>query len=188
MDSVELMQAAFDGDVLALRALLNAGADPNWIDPNAGHTVLYNACRGDKVTAVRTLLEYGAEPNHRIDYLSPVDGRKESGVVALMYARSTDVAELLISAGAEVDAADERGATALHHAVYWGKGDVVKSLLKAGADPLRKTKDGKSVLDIVRSRIEHYRSLAIGPNNDAVAEQMAVFERIVDLLPGESAA
>ena len=40
----------------------------------------------------------------------------------------------MLEHGADVGARDEKGQTALHHAVIHGKADAVKLLLEAGAD------------------------------------------------------
>jgi uncharacterized protein len=162
IDYVQFLQAAAKGDVATLVALLDAGADPNWIHPHVGHTALYNASTSDKSHAVRVLLERGADANLRMNYHSPVDGRKENGVVALMYARSPDVVRALVSGGADVNAADGNGLTSLIRACHWGKYEVVKALLDAGAHSSLKTTNGRTAGDVAAVRIEDYRSMADG--------------------------
>jgi ankyrin repeat protein len=117
-----------------------------------------------------------------MNYHSPVDGRRENGVVALMFARSPEVVVALVAAGADVNAADEDGLTSLIRAAYWGKRDVVKALLDAGADAALKTKSGRSAKDVAASRIDEYRSWAAGPNNEVVAQRIKVFEDVIELL------
>lgn len=51
----------------------------------------------------------------------------------LVWARSGAVAQLLLEAGADVNAADDSGATPLHNAVRQCKPDVVRVLLSHGA-------------------------------------------------------
>ncbi len=71
-----------------------------------------------------------------------VNARGEGGVTPLMLAAGLgrlDVVEALLAAGADVNAADERGYTPLFHGCYnWdedrGYPDVVEALLAAGAD------------------------------------------------------
>lgn len=58
--------------------------------------------------------------------------------------------ELLIKHGANVNAADLWKFTPLHEAASKGKYEIVKLLLKHGADPLKKNRDGASPLDLVR--------------------------------------
>ena len=94
MTSVDLLQAAGTGDLARLTRLLDAGCDPNTVHPFTGASALYNACfGGQQVDAVRLLLARGADPNKRLTYRSPVDGRIEEGLVALMVASSVAVVE-----------------------------------------------------------------------------------------------
>jgi ankyrin repeat protein len=117
-----------------------------------------------------------------MNYHSPVDGRRESGVVALMFARSAQVVLALVAGGADVNAADEDGLTSLIRAAFWGKKDVVKALLDAGADASLKTTNGRTAKDVAVSRIDEYRSCATGPNSEAVAQRIKVFEDVIHLL------
>ena len=59
------------------------------------------------------------------------------GNTALILTRSVDVAELLLKAGAEVNARCHFGKTALMYAST-GDIDLVRALLAAGADPNKK--------------------------------------------------
>lgn len=186
MDHVDFFQAAGNGDGAKVIALIDDGADPNWIYPQVGHTPLYNACVANQTHVVRILLERGADPNLRMNYHSPVDGRKERAVVALMFARSAEVVTALIDGGADVDVADENGLTSLIRAAHWGKLPVVKALLEAGADASLKTNDGRNARDVAVARIDDYRSWAVGPNNDAVAQRLKTFEEVVRLLESGS--
>ena len=60
---------------------------------------------------------------------------------------SITTVEFLIKAGCEVNSQDVRGDTALHYACYMENTDLVKSLLKHGADPHIKNKENSSALD-----------------------------------------
>ena len=61
------------------------------------------------------------------------------------------IANLLLQAGATVDAVEDNGWTALHNAAYHGKIQVVEALLNAGADKAVKATsgywEGKTALD-----------------------------------------
>ncbi|KAF9797966.1 hypothetical protein SFRURICE_019309 [Spodoptera frugiperda] len=62
-----------------------------------------------------------------------------------------ELTELLVSAGAGVNAADLWRFTPLHEAAAKGKADIVRLLLKHGADPTRRNRDGLTPLQLVRA-------------------------------------
>jgi ankyrin repeat protein len=51
-------------------------------------------------------------------------------------------AELLLDLGVAIDLPGQMGGTPLHHAAWWGHGDVVALLLGRGADPQRRAEPG----------------------------------------------
>jgi ankyrin repeat protein len=51
-----------------------------------------------------------------------------------------------------VNAADDRGRTALHHAAFQGSAEMAEILLQAGADVLQRDKDGRTPMHIASSR------------------------------------
>lgn len=57
---------------------------------------------------------------------------------------------VLIAAGAPVNARDGNGATPLHMAAFATRTESAKLLLQAGADPLIKTHDGRDVASMAR--------------------------------------
>ena len=50
--------------------------------------------------------------------------------------------EILLELGVPIDRPGEMGGTPLHHAAWWGHGDVVDALLARGADPARVAEPG----------------------------------------------
>jgi ankyrin repeat protein len=131
-----LMEAAGKGNIPEVRALLEAGADPN-IRDNKGRTALMNAWK----EAAILLLEAGADPNIK----------DNDGETAIYHSRfgSRDELELLVNAGADINAADNRGYTPLLSVLrYNSRNDwtYVQNLLSLGADPLIRTNDGKTSL------------------------------------------
>jgi len=57
----------------------------------------------------------------------------------------------LLERGAPIDAADNRGRTALLIAAERGDAAIVSLLLDRGADRIRRDKEGKSALDLAAS-------------------------------------
>jgi ankyrin repeat protein len=179
MDHERLLVAALDGDVATITQLIDDGCDPNWAAPKVGNTALYNACYCDKLDAVNALLMRGADPNQRITYRSPVDGRLESGVVAIMFCRSPEVVCSLAKAHADVNVADAAGITALMRFAYWGKDKVALELLRAGADPTLTTPTGKTASGIAIERKKWYEDIPGGP---ALRERLRQYDTIIAAL------
>lgn len=128
-----LFSLVFKDDVDGVRAELVQGADPNATHPLAGHTLLQVACEANAERSASVLLEAGADPNRRFTKKSLVSGAQYENRVALMYARSGGLIRKLVDAGANVDAADSEGWTALSLAVRDGDFEATKALMDCGA-------------------------------------------------------
>ena len=97
---------------------------------------------------VRRLLDAGVDVNRRY----------RKNLTALMWAASyqdgvgtraaESVIDLLLKAGAELDAMDDRGRTALMMAAELDHAEVVDVLIKSGADRNLRDKADKSVFDL----------------------------------------
>ncbi len=132
--------------------LINAGADVN-IRANDGTTALLDAAERSKEITLM-LLEKGADITVRRD-----DGR---GIFTscifgiLMGATDLELAELMLSKGADVNEAatsgDVEGWAAIHYACSNGNKDLVSFLIKKGADVNAKTADGKTPISLVGSK------------------------------------
>jgi hypothetical protein len=117
----------------AFEDLLRAGADPNELAAD-GTSVMHLAARHQDSWWLEALLAKGANANLR---------HARSGVRPIMDAvqthRDTNI-DLLLRGGADVNATNNAGETALHVAAATNRAAYSLKFLKAGADP--KARDG----------------------------------------------
>lgn len=122
----DLIDAAHEGDLSRVRALLAAGADVNSKSEDRGATALTYASSAGHVEMVRALIDAGANLN----------AKEDNGMTALMWASfagRAEVVRVLIEAGANLNAKDNHGSTALTLASESGHNDVMQLLTSAGA-------------------------------------------------------
>ena len=118
-----LHDAAKSGDLTAIAAALDAGADIE--EQEKGATPLFLAARGGHLEAAELLIKRGADVNKEAPLGLPI-------TVAVLKGYP-DLIRLLLAHGANPNAA-ARGETMLHFAVANGCLDCVKVLVEAGAD------------------------------------------------------
>ncbi len=185
---IPFFQAAGGEEIDALRQFLDAGEDPNAVALGRGFTPLYSACFGGffapekSLAAVRLLLERGANPNQRFEYDSPIDGRLDRGLTALMFASTADVAKALLDAGAEVNVADERGVTPLMRAGGSGRVAVAKVLLESGADADAQSAVGHTAADLARSKLDFFTQNIEQCKPGKAEERIHAYREILRLL------
>ena len=122
-----LQSAAYRGDIAAIIALLDAGADPNGKNTDVGTPLHLAAIRGHQA-AVAALLGAGADPNRKNSGgLTPLHWAAGGGHRAVIAA--------LLDAGADPNGKDRGGNTPLHWAAIRGHPAAITALLDAGADP-----------------------------------------------------
>jgi cytohesin len=125
------MWAAGLGHWRALALLIDAGAEVAFSRDRGGWAALHYAAGHGHVKAVRVLLGAGVDP----------DARDSEGGTALARAANANqlaAVEILLRAGAAVDAGfllEGRWVRPLHFAAAKGNAEVVRILLRAGADP-----------------------------------------------------
>ena len=105
-----LIQAAENGDVAAIRCLLEAGADPDVPGGAGGWTPLMHAIRGNRTGAVLELLEGGADVNAR-------GGNDDTPPMMAAGYGLTEIVRILLEGGADAYARKEHGLTALDTAL-----------------------------------------------------------------------
>jgi hypothetical protein len=121
-----LYEAAEEGDLDAINALLNAGANVNCTIPGDG-SPLIGAARKGRLEAVRLLLDRGANPNLSV---------RGDGNPLIMAARDghVDVVALLLDRGALIDEMVPEDENALIQASERGRLEVVKLLIARRAN------------------------------------------------------
>jgi ankyrin repeat protein len=126
--------------------------DYTWVDP-AGATPFWRAAQSSDTAAMRLLVEHGANPKIAT----------KSGDTALMAAAGigwaanwsvnapvplVDAVKYCVELGIDINAADNRGYTALHGAAYLGNHDMVNYLVSKGAKVDARSKAGDTVADM----------------------------------------
>ncbi len=152
-----LFLAAYAGNADILRTLRDAGDkvdDAMLLLGTIPVTPLVGASLLGKTSVVRALLDIGAG----------VDHPEAAGVTALGDAalgNQIEMARLLIERGADVNHIDELGMTPLLWAasVDFGDSAMVDLLLKSGARPGKRSKDGLAAIDLAR-KYRHTHLLA----------------------------
>ncbi len=165
----DMVMAAKKDDPATLREGLKSGFNPNYADQD-GNTLLIHAAANISPAAAGVLLQGGADPALRnkvgddaLNYAAlkgslpivqqllargvPVTRRQ--GWQPLTYAvfgKQLLVFNALMEKGAEPNAVNPNGATALMFAAEQGQEDMVDRLLAAGADPTW-TRNGESAVD-----------------------------------------
>jgi uncharacterized protein len=185
-----LMTAARTGRADVLAILLDHGADLNAREKWFGETALIWAAAENHPGAIELLIARGADVNGRS---SPLDvPRRRSGQsvlplgswTPLMYAARQGALEAtaaLSAAGADLNATDPDGATALVIAIINANYDVAALLIDKGADPNVADKEAKmaalyAAVDMNRLAIGHGRP---NPKPSGELDAVAVIRKLL---------
>lgn len=140
--SLDLFEAAALGDVRRIAELDPDSEAANSRAPD-GYTPLHLAAYFDRPHVATLLLRSGASPGR----LARTSSRVQP-LHSAVAGRSTGVSCLLLYAGAAVDPTQDGGYTPLHEAAISGDGGLAELLLAYGADPRRRTDDGRIAADL----------------------------------------
>jgi len=143
-----LFLAAYAGNAEVLKRLRDGGnslTDGVALLGTRPSAPLVGAIKLGHVNVVRALLDLGA----------PVEQAEQGGLTPLVRAvlnNRVDIARLLISRGADLNHADNLGMTPLLYAasIDFGDAEMIELLLKSGARPDARTREGQTALDLAR--------------------------------------
>ncbi len=135
--STALIVAAYKGDIVAVVALIAAGADVNKKN-RFGVAPIHHAVRHNYQEIVEELISAGANLEGKCRFVYKGESDFVYNFTPLniaTYVKNPTLVMRLLAAGANPDSIDEiTGYTALHFAAVDGDFAVVKSLLDSGAD------------------------------------------------------
>eukprot|EP01006_Ploeotia_vitrea_P053934 TRINITY_DN67831_c1_g1_i1.p1 TRINITY_DN67831_c1_g1~~TRINITY_DN67831_c1_g1_i1.p1 ORF type:complete len:622 (-),score=48.85 TRINITY_DN67831_c1_g1_i1:174-2039(-) len=118
----------------------------NPVSGKALHDLMAEGCRANQDGAsVAELLRKGADPDYR-------DHRNRTTFIKACHNAPIYVIQLLINAGADVNARAQSGETGLHRLSLWGETEAMEALLRAGANPNRADEQGDTPLMIAAAR------------------------------------
>lgn len=153
-DELSLITPAMVAESFPLaKILVDAGADVTAKD-RFGHSVLHYAVRmRDAASIIPLYASHGADPNARSG-----TGVQSTPLMAAIYAYLDDrdlahadaAIRALLAAGADLNAQDRQGQTALAIVAARADAPLVKLLLSLGADPSLKLADGRTIAELAR--------------------------------------
>lgn len=127
----DLINAAMESDLAGVQRALDAGADPNAKDAK-GVAAIWHACwtTRDNTPIVQLLIARGASVNVRN---MTGQGNRTTPLMGAANFNLTEMARVLLDAGADINSADGGGMTALSMASEPGKEEIARLLLSRGA-------------------------------------------------------
>jgi uncharacterized protein len=139
---LDVFEAATLGDLPRLRALLSGYAALAKVFSNDGFTALHLATFFSQPEAADELLRAGADVNAISN-----NNMKVAVINSAAASGRADVVKIVLRAGADPNARQMMGYTAMHAAAARDSVEMVQALLDAGADPFLKNDEGLTAAD-----------------------------------------
>ncbi|KAL8686613.1 MAG: hypothetical protein Q9224_005392 [Gallowayella concinna] len=140
-DRIALLCATQSGNMEAMYALLQRGAEVNH-SSGTGHTpLLYALVDAQEPRIIHTLLVHRADPN-----LPTNHGSLPLHMAVKYYDDGEEVAGLLLDYGADINAQTEEGSQAIHIAAEANHVNILRLLLERGAAINTRSKAGRTAL------------------------------------------
>jgi ankyrin repeat protein len=140
---LDIFEAAALGDTSRLHSLLRDHPDLVCTYSADGFTPLHLASFFSQPAAAEELLKNGADPN-----AVATNGSKLAVINSAAASNNAEVVKLLLRDGANPDAQQQGGYTALHAAAQHNNAEMVRVLLDAGANVSLRSDDGKTAADM----------------------------------------
>jgi ankyrin repeat protein len=137
------------GEKLWFRSFTN---DFTWVDPG-GSTPFWRAAQASDIVAMKFLIAHGADPKiNTKSGTTPLMAATGIGWAASWSVNAPypliDAVKYCVELGNDVNAAENRGYTALHGAAYLGNNEMVNYLVSKGAKIDAVTKAGDTIADM----------------------------------------
>lgn len=144
--SIDFFEAAMLGDLAKVQSYLQN--DPTLVRARSadGGTALHFACFFGHPEIAQVLIESGSDLRAVAEKFGNVQPLHSA-----VAGRNHQIIESLLQNGADVNAKQQQGYTALHSAAHHGDMRLAKMLLQYGANPLMKLDDGQTPIDMAQN-------------------------------------
>ena len=136
-----LLYAAYRGNILIVRSLIDCGADVNIVS-KTGLNVLHMAAQGNNPNIIIYF-----KFKYNISVFS-IDNNGNTPLHWACYNSSEEAINFLLSYMTDINIKNNSGKTPLHIAVFTEKPSLIKKIIKRGGDINIKDKDGKTPIDL----------------------------------------